>query len=233
MGTAYIASSNRRLISPSYSTTPPANRFPPASLSLRSPRKSAPRDSGTGFDLDSRQRAHPALDHEVHLETVPVPEVGKGQCLIAPARLTFQLLEDEGLQQLAKPDPIGPEVIGTNAQHRARQAGLTEMQFRCLHQPGQAVAVSRWKFLQKAHTGQERDCGQWRSSARQQVGHMLDLVEDHPPWQVVHEPDRIVNSCTAHGRIVARPLFPIKTILALWEIQQACDFIGKESSGPS
>ena len=34
-------------------------------------------------------------------------------------------------------------------------------------------------------------------------------------------------------RIVARQLFPIKTILALWEIQQACDFIGKESSGPS
>jgi len=40
IGTAYRSSPKEAMVSPSYSTTPPANRFPAACLSLRNPRKS-------------------------------------------------------------------------------------------------------------------------------------------------------------------------------------------------
>ena len=175
-GTACSRSPKGTVASPSYSTTPPANRLRSAPWSLRRPRKSAGRTRPRRLDLDARDTRGATLDDDVDFHAVLVAKVVEGHPSIVPAGLPPEFLEHERFQKLAEQGTVVGQCGTVHAEERGCDSGIAEVQLRPLDQSAQAVAVpGREAFQQKDPLEQRRvgpNCGPAHLEGRGQVAHV-------------------------------------------------------------
>ena len=90
-------------ISPSYTTTPPANRVAQCRSQLAQASEVRSGDGRSGLDPPTPATASaPALDDDIHLNLIPVAKVEELQREIVPAGLPPQFLEHEGFKKLTQ-----------------------------------------------------------------------------------------------------------------------------------
>lgn len=133
---------------------------------------------GRRLHLDAGELVSAALEDDVDLVAIAVPEVMEAQVVIVPARQTSQLLQDERLQELTERWSIAVERGRRVPEQGAGDSGVADVELRGLDQSAHSVAVPRRQLIHQEQAFEEGDVvSDGRTAEMERCAEIADVDE--------------------------------------------------------